>query len=35
MTLWMLTVAICATIWVVGSVLVVLGATWLVRHQPD
>ena len=35
MTLWMLTIAICTVIWVVGSVVVALGATWLVRHQPD
>ena len=34
MTLWMLTIAICTAVWVLGSAVVVLGATWLVRHQP-
>jgi hypothetical protein len=34
MTLWMLTIVICAAIWVLGTVLIVLGATRLVRHQP-
>jgi hypothetical protein len=35
MTLWMLTIVICVAIWVAGTVAVVAGATWLVRHQPD
>jgi hypothetical protein len=35
MTLWMLTIAICASVWVLGTILVVAGATWLVHHQPD
>jgi hypothetical protein len=34
MELWMLTVAICGAVWVIGSIVVVLGATWLVRHEP-
>ncbi len=34
MPLWIVTVVICAIVWVVGSVLVAFGATWLVRHQP-
>ena len=34
MPLWMLTIVICAAIWVIGSIAVVLGATWLVRHEP-
>jgi hypothetical protein len=32
--MWVLTVVICSTIWVVGTVLVVVGASWLVRHEP-
>jgi len=35
MTFWELTIVVCGSIWVVGTVLVALGATWLVRHQPD
>jgi len=35
MPLWILTIAICAAIWVIGTILVALGATRLVRHQPD
>jgi len=31
----MLTVAILATVWVAGTVLVAVGATWLVHHNPD
>ena len=34
MPLWVLVIVICATVWVIGTVLVVLGATWLVRHEP-
>ena len=34
MTLWMLTIVICTAAWVLGSAVVVLGATWLVRHEP-
>ena len=34
MTLWELTIVICGLVWVLGSILVVLGATWLVRHEP-
>jgi hypothetical protein len=34
MTLWMLTIAICPAVWVLGSAVVVHGATWIVRHQP-
>jgi hypothetical protein len=35
MTLWELTIVIFGLIWVLGSILVVLGATWLVRHEPS
>jgi hypothetical protein len=35
MQLWVLTIVICSVIWVIGTVLVAVGATWLVRHQPD
>jgi len=34
MPLWVLVIVICATVWVIGTVLVVFGATWLVRHEP-
>ncbi len=34
MKLWELTIVVVGSIWVVGSALVALGATWLVRHQP-
>lgn len=34
MPLWVLTIVICGAVWVVGSIAVVLGATWLVRHEP-
>jgi len=34
MPLWVLTIVICATLWVAGTILVVLGAAWVVR-QPD
>ncbi len=34
MPLWLVTVVICATVFVVGSILVALGAIWLVRHEP-
>jgi hypothetical protein len=32
--MWMLTVVICSTIWVLGTIVVVAGASWLVRHEP-
>jgi multisubunit Na+/H+ antiporter MnhG subunit len=35
MPLWLVTVVICAAVLVIGSIFVVLGAIWLVRHQPD
>ena len=35
MPLWVLVIVICGTVFVVGTILVVLGATWLVRHEPD
>ena len=35
MPLWALTIAICSSIWVLGTIVVVLGATWLVRNEPD
>ena len=34
MPLWLLTVLICSVVWVIGTILVVLGASWLVRHEP-
>ena len=34
MPLWVLTIVICSLIWVIGTAIVVLGATWLVRHEP-
>jgi hypothetical protein len=34
MPLWLVTVVICTAVWVVGSVFVVVGALWLVRHEP-
>jgi len=34
MPLWVLTIVICAVIWVIGTIFVAVGATWLVRHQP-
>lgn len=34
MPLWVLTIVICSLIWVIGTAVVVLGATWLVRHEP-
>jgi len=35
MTLWELTIVICGLVWVLGTILVVIGATWLVRHEPS
>jgi hypothetical protein len=35
MPLWVLTIIICAAVWVLGTIFVVLGATWLVRHEAD
>jgi len=35
MTLWELTIVIVGLVWVLGSILVVVGATWLVRHEPS
>jgi hypothetical protein len=35
MTLWLLTILICTAVWLLGSAFVVLGATRLVRHEPD
>jgi hypothetical protein len=35
MQLWVLTIVVCASVWVLGSVLVALGARWLVHHDPD
>jgi hypothetical protein len=32
--MWMLTVVICSTVLVIGTVLVAAGASWLVRHEP-
>jgi len=32
---WMLVVAVLAAVLVAGTVLVALGATWLVHHNPD
>jgi hypothetical protein len=34
MPLWVLTIVICAAVWVVGSLLVAFGARWLVHHEP-
>ncbi len=34
MPLWVLTLIICVTAWVIATILIVLGATWLVRHEP-
>jgi hypothetical protein len=34
MELWVLTVVVCSAVWVIGTILVALGATWLVRHEP-
>jgi hypothetical protein len=34
MPLWALTILICAAIWLVGSLLVTLGAVRLVRREP-
>ena len=34
MPLWAVTILICAAIWLVGSILVTLGATRLVRREP-
>jgi len=35
MPLWILTIAMVGSIWVIGTILAAFGATWLVRHQPD
>ncbi len=35
MKLWELTIVIVGLVWVIGSILVVIGATWLVRHEPS
>ena len=34
MPLWALTIVICSIVWIVGTIFVVVGATWLVRHEP-
>jgi hypothetical protein len=34
MPLWVLTIIICGVAWVIATILIVLGATWLVRHEP-
>ena len=34
MPLWVLVIVICATVFVIGTIAVALGATWLVRHEP-
>jgi hypothetical protein len=34
MTLWMLSIAIFAAVWVIGTIVVVSGAVWLTRHEP-
>jgi heme/copper-type cytochrome/quinol oxidase subunit 1 len=34
MPLWLVTVLICSIVWVIGTIVVVVGATWLVRHEP-
>jgi hypothetical protein len=31
---WVLTIAICTVLWILGTVVIALGARWLVR-QPD
>ena len=35
MKLWELTIVVVGLVWVIGSILVAVGATWLVHHQPD
>ncbi|HEY6961336.1 MAG TPA: hypothetical protein VI408_05530 [Gaiellaceae bacterium] len=35
MELWVLTIVVCSVVWVAGTILVALGANWLVHHQPD
>lgn len=34
MPLWELTVIICGTIWVLGTIALALGWAWLSRHEP-
>jgi hypothetical protein len=34
MPLWVLTIAICVAVWIVGTIVVVLGAMRLIR-RPD
>jgi hypothetical protein len=34
MPLWVLTIVICAAAWVIGTIVVALGASRLVHHEP-
>jgi hypothetical protein len=34
MPLWLLTIVICAAAWVLGTILVAVGAVRLVRREP-
>jgi hypothetical protein len=34
MTLWMLSIVIFTAAWVIGTIVIVSGAVWLMRHEP-
>jgi len=35
MAFWLLTILICSTLWVLGTIVLATGATWLTRHELD
>jgi hypothetical protein len=35
MTFWLLTILICSALWVLGTAVLAMGATWLMRHELD
>jgi hypothetical protein len=35
MTFWLLTILICSALWVLGTIALATGATWLMRHDLD
>jgi len=35
MTFWLLTILICSALWVLRTIALATGATWLMRHDLD
>ena len=35
MSFWLLTILICSVLWVLGTIALATGATWLMRHDLD